>query len=36
MYDGPMVSSVDELPGNTAPLARLAEGFRARFGTIRV
>jgi hypothetical protein len=31
-----MIFFVDELPGNVGLLARLAEGFRTRFGTIRV
>ena len=36
MSVGPMMFFVDELPGNVGLLARLAEGFRTRFGTIRV
>ena len=36
MSVGPIIFFVNELPGNVALLARLLEGFRAQFGTIRV
>jgi tetratricopeptide (TPR) repeat protein len=36
MSVGPMIFFVDELPGNVSLLARLLQGFTARFGTIRV
>jgi hypothetical protein len=32
----PMMVALGALPGNVALLARLLEGFRARFGTMRV